>query len=126
MGYVRRFTGEEGSFEWQDVSAEDYRGVGARGAAVRWLIGPREKDASFALRYFEVESGGWTPLDSHGHDHGVLILRGKGLVLLGDREVEVSFGDVIYVPPYETHQFRSVGDDPLGFLCVVPPVRDEE
>ncbi len=39
---------------------------------------------------------------------------------MGDEEVEVGPGDVVYIPGNERHQFRAVGDEPLGFLCVVP------
>jgi len=120
MSCVRKFKGIGGSFEWEGVSVQDYESSEVQGATVRWLIGPRDKAPHFAMRYFEVEPGGWTSLDSHEHDHGVMILRGSGRVLLGDDEVEVSFGDMVYVAPYELHQFKNVGRGPLGFLCVVP------
>jgi quercetin dioxygenase-like cupin family protein len=90
------------------------------GVSVRWLIGPSERAANFALRYFEIEPGGWSSLDDHAHDHGVLILRGQGRVLLGEEECQVGFGDVVYIPPHEVHQFRNIGEEPLGFLCVIP------
>lgn len=120
MSCVHKFKGLDGTFEWEGTGALDYESSAAQGATVRWLIGPREKAPHFAMRYFEIEAGGWTSLDSHEHDHGVMILRGKGRVLLANDEVEVSFGDIIYVPPYEVHQFKNVGREPLGFLCVVP------
>jgi len=75
------------------------------------------------MRYFEVESGGFTSLDVHEHDHGVVVLRGRGRVQLGDDTVDVSFGDVVYVSPRELHQFRCVGQEPFGFLCVIPAER---
>ena len=72
------------------------------------------------MRYIEVEPGGHTSLDVHAHEHGVMILRGKGRILLGQEELEVGFGDIIFVPGNERHQFRNAGDEPLGFLCVIP------
>jgi hypothetical protein len=30
------------------------------------------------------------------------------------------FGDVIYVPGDQVHQFRNTGDEPFGFFCVIP------
>ena len=59
-------------------------------------------------------------MDSHEHDHSVLILRRSGRALLGTYEIGVSFGDIIYVASLEVHQFKSVGSHPLRFLCVVP------
>jgi quercetin dioxygenase-like cupin family protein len=123
---VHRFTGIGGTFEWEGVSAQGYQSPAAQGASVRWLVGSQEKAPHYAIRYFEVEPGGWTSLDSHEHDHGVMILRGKGCVLLGGDEVEVSFGDIIYVSPFELHQFKNVGREPLGFLCVVPARSETE
>jgi quercetin dioxygenase-like cupin family protein len=120
MSCVHKFKGVGGSFEWEGASAQDYEPPAAQGVAVRWLIGTQESAPHFAMRYFEVEPGGRTSLDSHEHDHGVMILSGRGRVLLGDDESEVSFGDVVYIPPYELHQFKNIGREPLGFLCVVP------
>jgi quercetin dioxygenase-like cupin family protein len=124
MGVIHRYKGQ---FDWEGVSRDRYPPErDMEGVSVRWLIGPAEEAPHFALRYFEVEPGGWTSLDRHAHDHGVMILRGRGQVLLGEGEadgsspVEVGFGDVVYIPPYEVHQFKNTGDQVLGFLCVIP------
>ena len=119
MAIIHRYKGQ---FDWEGVSLGRYpTGKEIKGVCVRWLIGPAEQAPNFALRYFEVEPGGWTSLDQHAHDHGVVILRGRGQVLLGQKEHQVSFGDVIYIPGNETHQIRNPGQEPLGFLCVIPP-----
>jgi quercetin dioxygenase-like cupin family protein len=96
------------------------------GVSVRWLIGPAERAPNFALRYFEIAPGGWTSLDQHAHDHGVVILRGQGQVLLGQEGHKVSFGDVIYIPGNEVHQITNAGGEPLGFLCIIPPKENGE
>jgi len=119
MGVIHRYRGQ---FDWEGVSLGHYPPEREmKGVSVRWLIGPAEKAPNFALRYFEIEPGGWTSLDQHAHDHGVMILRGRGQVRLGEEEFEVTFGDVVYIPPYEVHQFKNIGDEPLGFLCIIPP-----
>jgi quercetin dioxygenase-like cupin family protein len=119
MGIIHRYAQ---AFSWEGVAIGHYPPEKEmRGVSVRWLIGPTEQASNFALRYFEIEPGGWTSLDQHTHDHGVFVLRGQGSVLLGDRESQISFGDVVYIPPNEVHQLRNVGDEPFGFLCVIPP-----
>ena len=120
MGIIHKFQGEGKDFNWERVAAKKYDSQDVRGASVRWLIGPNEQAPYFAMRYFEIEPGGWTVLDRHPHDHGVIILRGKGKALLGEKETEISFGDVIYIPPNEFHQFKNIGDEPFGFICVIP------
>jgi len=118
MGIIHRYKGD---FDWEGVSLEHYPSEGeTKGVSVRWLIGSAEGAPHFAVRYFEIEPGGWTSLDQHAPDHGVVILRGRGRVLLGEEEFDIGFGDVVYVPPHERHQFRNVGNEPLGFLCVIP------
>jgi quercetin dioxygenase-like cupin family protein len=119
MGVIHRYKGE---FDWEGVSVGHYPPEREmKGVTVRWLIGPAEKAPHFALRYFEIEPGGWSSLDRHAHDHGVVVLRGRGEVRLSEEEFTVTFGDVVYIPPYEVHQIRNTGDEPLGFLCIIPP-----
>jgi quercetin dioxygenase-like cupin family protein len=124
MGTIHRYVGP---FDWEGVSTSRYPPEkDMEGVSVRWLIGPSERAPNFALRYFEIEPRGWTSLDQHAHDHGVVILRGRGRVLLGAEEHEVSCGDVIYIPCHEVHQLRNAGEEPLGFLCIVPPKEKRE
>jgi quercetin dioxygenase-like cupin family protein len=119
MGIIHRYVQ---AFSWEGVALGHYPlQKEVRGVSVRWLIGPTEQAPNFALRYFEIEPGGQTSLDQHAHDHGVFVLRGQGSVLLGDKESQVSFGDVIYIPPDQIHQLRNVGEEPFGFLCIIPP-----
>jgi quercetin dioxygenase-like cupin family protein len=101
------------------VSAEPYQATGSK----QILIGPDEAAPNFALRYFELPPGTSSTLDTHAHDHGVFILHGRGLVLLGDVEQPIGFGDVVYVGPHEVHRFTAGPTESLGFLCVVPARR---
>lgn len=84
------------------------------------MIGPKEGAPNYSLRYFEIEPGGKSFFDQHDHDHGVMVLAGRGRVLLGVEQHEIEFGDVVYIAPNEIHQFENTGEEPLGFLCVAP------
>ena len=44
-------------------------------------------------------------------------------VTLGDEVHEVGPGDVVYVSGNELHCFEAIGDEPLGFICVIPPLK---
>ena len=121
MGVVHRFTGKEGQFEWDGVAAETYEGEGAVGGTKRVVIGRRDGAENFGLRYFELRPGGRTSFDRHDHDHGVYVVRGKARAMMGGRVAEIGVGDVVYIPPNETHQFENIGDESFGFLCASPP-----
>jgi mannose-6-phosphate isomerase-like protein (cupin superfamily) len=76
------------------------------------------------LRYFEVAPGGWTTLERHEHVHAVMVIRGRGQCLVGDRAYAIGERDLVNVPPMTWHQFRAAADEPLGFLCLVASDRD--
>jgi len=83
-------------------------------------------DPSFAgeLRYFEVATGGFSTLERHQHMHGVLILRGRGHCLVGNRVLRLDENDLVTVPAWSWHQFSATLGEPLGFLCMVNAERD--
>lgn len=121
MGIVHKKLGQSGGFAWAGVRVEPYRGGGATEGSCRTvLIGPDEGAPHFAIRYFEIPPKGQSSFEQHAHDHGIVILRGRARVLLGSEVQEVAPGDAIYIAPNEPHQFETIGDEPLGFLCVIP------
>jgi quercetin dioxygenase-like cupin family protein len=76
------------------------------------------------LRYFEVAPGGHSTLERHVHTHAVMILRGRGSVLVGDDIRAIAEHDLVSIAPLTWHQFRAADDAPLGFLCMVNADRD--
>jgi quercetin dioxygenase-like cupin family protein len=112
-------------FHWIGVEPRNYKSPGDswRDVTRHPLIGDDQR-TPFHVRYFEVGPGGYTTFERHKHQHVVVPIRGRGEVRLGDRWESVGFGDVVYVAPGEPHQFRAVGDEPFGFLCVVDADRD--
>ncbi|MFQ5999539.1 MAG: cupin domain-containing protein [Candidatus Bathyarchaeia archaeon] len=90
---------------------------GAHKVKVKYLLHKGVGAEKLQLRLFTIDVGGYTPLERHAHEHEVFILRGKALVRGGDREVVVNPRDVIFIPSYEKHQFKNIGDDPVEFLC---------
>jgi S-methyl-1-thioxylulose 5-phosphate methylthiotransferase len=86
--------------------------------------GAGEESSPILARYFEVQPGGYSTLEYHGHRHIVIVLRGRGTVRLAGETYELAPYDAVYVAPHTVHQFRAAPDEPLGFLCVVERVRD--
>ena len=104
----------------QQIPAVPVDMEGASGCTVRWLVDENDGAPTFAMRQFEVESGGYTPRHSHPYEHEVYILAGQGTIAEGETEHPITAGDVIYVAPDDVHQFRNTGAEPLKFLCMVP------
>jgi len=116
---------ENGELRWRDVPVRAYgpENSGADKATRQILIGPDENSSNFHLRYFAVQPGGYTSLDQHAHEHGVYILHGHALLRLENFVHELNPGDVVYISGNEVHQFFTSGQEPFGFLCVVPARR---
>jgi quercetin dioxygenase-like cupin family protein len=113
-------------FRWQGVPVADYKQAGDhhRGVTRIPLVGDQGEATAFHVRYFEIAPGGFSSLEHHGHEHAVVVLRGRGQVQLGDAVHDLSFGDTVYVAPNEVHQFRNPTAEPFGFLCIVDARRD--
>lgn len=120
MSVIHRFIGAPHDFNWEEAKHRDYDAPGVVGASGKILIGREDGAHNFVFRYFRVLPGGNTVLEEHAHDHGVLILHGRARVRLGDHTFEVGPNDLVYVSPHAIHQFHTLGDEPLGFLCVIP------
>jgi mannose-6-phosphate isomerase-like protein (cupin superfamily) len=119
---VRRHSG---NFRWQDVDVLAYKQEGTapfKDVTRQVLFEGQELPAQ--LRYFEVAPGGHTTLERHHHVHAVMVIRGKGQVLVGDQACDIAMHDLVNVPPMTWHQFHAAKDEPLGFLCLVAADRD--
>lgn len=126
MGTIHRFRKlEHGELRWEDVPVRAYgpENSDAGRATRQILIGTEEDSQNFHVRYFAVQPGGHTSLDRHAHDHGVYVIHGRARLRLNEDEYEVSTGDVVYISGNEVHQFFTLGQEPFGFLCVVPARR---
>lgn len=126
MGVIHRYGKiEDGELRWLGIPVREYgpENSGADRATRQILIGSDENSPNFHLRYFAVQPGGHTSLDQHPHDHGVYVLHGRARLHLGEDEHELNAGDVVYIPGNEVHQFFTSGEEPFGFLCIVPAKR---
>lgn len=106
--------------DYKEVQADAVDFEDAKDVKVRWLISDKDNAPNFAMRLFEVGSGGYSPLHSHNWEHEVFILEGEGVVIGGEKETRIKSGTVVYVAPKEEHQFKNTGSKTLKFLCLIP------
>jgi quercetin dioxygenase-like cupin family protein len=116
-------------FDWDGVGVREYGQDGDHFKAIsrRTLMGESEGQESlnFVTRYFEIDPGGYSSLEFHQHPHAVVVIRGRGQVLLDGSTYSVEPHDCVFVSPGTTHQFRAAGGRPFGFLCIVDRRRDK-
>ncbi len=93
---------------------------GAKKLKVRWLITKEMGAPNVAMRLFEMEPGGNSPLHKHPWEHEVFILEGKATVVGEQGEKTGTHGDAVFIPPNEMHQFKNNDKSTLKFLCLVP------
>ncbi|MBN1105378.1 MAG: cupin domain-containing protein [Deltaproteobacteria bacterium] len=90
------------------------------GKSVWWLLSGEIGTPNFEMRYFEVEKGVEGKEERHPFEHEIFVIKGKGIIKSGQHEVRIQEGDAIYIAPDELHQFFSLGEETLGFICVIP------
>ena len=118
MGIVHKRIPNNDTWHWENVEAQSYTG---NNATKEVLIGRNEGAANFEVRYFTIPPHGFSSLDHHAHDHGVVVIQGRAKVMLGEQFDEVGPGDAVYIPGWERHQFENLTDEPFTFICVIPP-----
>jgi mannose-6-phosphate isomerase-like protein (cupin superfamily) len=121
---IKTHVPESPPFRWEGVPVLAYKEEGTHFRDITRQILFEDESIGAELRYFEIAPGGWSSLERHQHIHGVIIVRGAGRALVGDRIIELEPHDLVRVPPLTWHQFRAAPDECLGFLCLVACSRD--
>jgi ribulose-bisphosphate carboxylase large chain len=113
-------------FSWKGVNIGQYKTEGDdwSGIARQALIGASGESAKFHLRYFEIEPGGYSSLETHKHEHVVIGIRGKGRARLNRRNISINYLDILYIKPDAPHRLYNPYDGPFGFFCIVNAKRD--
>ncbi|MDA8170634.1 MAG: cupin domain-containing protein [Nitrospiraceae bacterium] len=118
-----------GGCSWKGVRPEIYKKGGpenwTRVARHLLVAGQKGENTKFHLRYFEVSPGGYTSLETHRHEHVVVVIKGRGQVRLGRRLHELDYLDTIYIGPDEPHRLLNPYGEPFGFFCIVDARRDK-
>ena len=113
-------------YRWEEVPFLPYKEEGsAPFKSISRQLLFKEEALRCEMRYFEVAPGGYSTLERHEHSHGVMILRGEADVMVGGEVRHVKTFALVHIPAMTWHQFRTLGDEPMGFLCMVNVERDK-
>jgi quercetin dioxygenase-like cupin family protein len=110
----------------RDVKGYDVKeayGQDAEGVTIRWIsekrTGGEEYLHNFALRYFVIEPSGYLNPHKHPWEQEIAVTRGRLQVLGPGKGGILGVGDVAYFPGNEEHGFKTIGDEPSEFYCVI-------
>jgi len=103
-----------------NISKSPVKIDGAKDVEIRWLISKEDGAEHFAMRMFELQPGGHTPLHTHAEEHEVFVIEGKGILVYEGREHPFGAEHVIFVPPDKEHRFKNTGRSLLRMLCIIP------
>ena len=90
---------------------------GAKGVKVKYLLHAGVGAKRIQLRLFTIDVGGYTPFESHEHEHEVFILKGKAKIYGENEVLTAESGTAIFISSFEKHKIENAGDEPLQFLC---------
>ena len=122
MSVIHKFTGSSNQYSWQDVESLIPSEEGIKDTTKQIVLGEKDGAPHFITRYFRVDAGGYSPQHTHPHEHQVIIMHGKGEVQIGDKSYAVAPHDAILISGGDLHQLRNTGEEPLGFLCIIPKI----
>lgn len=84
---------------------------GAQNLAITWVEGAPGSEQRAHLH--------------EGQEQVYVIVRGRGLMRVGDEEQPVEAGTMILVPPQTLHSIRNVSDEPLIYVSATAPPFDD-
>src|SRR5699024_5378738 len=77
------------NYRWEGIPLREYKSDGTHFKDItrQTLMGEGEGEEALTnlTRYFEIQPGGYSTLERHEHTHAVIILRGRGEVILEER-----------------------------------------
>ena len=118
MSNIHKYCGQPGNYQWEGVPVRKYNDE-FEGVTKQVVIGPDDRAPHFVIRYFHLEPGTHSNLERHPHDHGVVVMHGNARVQINEEFYEVGPLDAIYISGGDLHQFTVIGNEPLGFMCVI-------
>ncbi len=109
--------------ELEAYDVKEAYGQDAEGVTIRWIsekrTGGDEYLHNFALRYFVIKPRGYIASHSHPWEQEIAVTRGHLQITGQSDNRTLETGDVAYFPANEEHGFKTIGDEPSEFYCVI-------
>jgi mannose-6-phosphate isomerase-like protein (cupin superfamily) len=76
---------------------------------------------ALTVTWVEIDREGGQRSHRHRPEQVYVIVGGRGHMVVGGEEREVTAGQLVHVPPGEPHEIRNVGREPLRYLSASSP-----
>jgi quercetin dioxygenase-like cupin family protein len=83
-------------------------------------------DHTFAVRHLTIGPGSMIPEHDHEYVEAVFVLKGKLEVSSGGETRTLEPNTLFYVPSFEPHSAKNLGDEPASVICCINCVGDGE
>ena len=95
------------------------------GLAHRTVAGPLQGLRDLEVWVQAVDPGAATPVHRHDCEEAIVILAGRGVLVMGGKEETFGPGDTLVIPRDVVHQVQSTGTEPLRLVAALAtaPVR---
>jgi mannose-6-phosphate isomerase-like protein (cupin superfamily) len=121
--------GEQGNEAVMDIQPLGSAPVNERGGQRSYLLlrGGQFGSEKLAITWVEGEAGSVQALHDHTESEQVyVIVRGRGVMQVGDDTEEVGEGTLVFIPPGAAHAIKNTGEGPLVFVSATSPPFDPE
>jgi mannose-6-phosphate isomerase-like protein (cupin superfamily) len=90
-----------------------------------WLLARGDvADDKLAVTWVEVAPGGRQIPHNHPEVQVYVIVAGKGRMLVGEEQKEVSAGELVHVPSGSMHGIENIGESTLTYISAANPAFD--
>jgi quercetin dioxygenase-like cupin family protein len=97
------------------LSSADLRTFTPAGGTTRILVG-EDHGLGMCLTVAEYPPGADLPAHRHTTGTAVVVIEGRGVFTVGDREATAGPGDIVVIPANTWHSFRNDGDEWLRLV----------
>jgi mannose-6-phosphate isomerase-like protein (cupin superfamily) len=110
-----------------DIQPLDRAPINERGGQKSYLLLGRGQFGArnLAVTWVDCPPGSVQQLHIHaGGEQVYVIVRGRGMMQVGDDTQEVEEGSLVFIPPGAEHAIKNEGDEPLVFVSAMSPPFD--
>jgi mannose-6-phosphate isomerase-like protein (cupin superfamily) len=110
-----------------NIQPLDTAPVNERGGQRSYLLlgGGQFGSKNIAITWVEGEPGSMQAVHGHPDNEQIyVIVRGRGVMQVGDEMEEVGEGMLVFIPPGAAHAIKNTGNEPLVFVSATSPPFD--